>query len=73
MAYDVSLWQWTDEEQGTLHYEDVAGSDDYDDEWDGYVTIRFAGRQMRVYEDYTEVDEDGTGRIVMVTTLTAAS
>lgn len=70
---EVALWQWTDEAQGTLHYEDVAGSDDYDDEWDGYVTIRFAGRQMRVYEDYTEVDEDGTGRIVMVTTLTAAS
>ena len=69
---EVALWSWTDEAQGTLHYEDSMANEDYDDEWDGYVTVRFAGRQMRIYEDYTYWEDDVSTRVVAVNTLTAA-
>lgn len=72
-SVERALWQWADEAQGTLHFED-SKDDEYDDEeYDGYVTIRFAGNQMRVYEDYVEKDEGGNFRIVAVNTLTAAN
>lgn len=68
---DIARWSWVDRAQGTLYYEDIMGSEDYDDEWNGYVTVRFAGRQMRVYEDRTEREDGVTGRLVVVNTLTA--
>lgn len=69
---EVARWSWTDEAQGTLHYEDSMANEDYDDEWDGYVTVRFAGRQMRIYEDYTYWEDNVSTRVVAVNTLTAA-
>ncbi len=75
---DVAQWNWVDRAQGILHYEDIPGNEDYDYEWDGYVTVRFAGNQMRIYEDYIENYADtGFGsdmkvRTVIVNTLTAA-
>ena len=70
---DVALWNWTNEAQGTLHYEDSMTNDNYDDEWGGYVTVRFAGNQMRIYEDYTDTEEGMTMRMVGVNTLTASN
>ncbi len=59
---NVTWWKWTDEAQGTLYWYDA-----YDD---GHCTVRFAGNQMRVYEDYTENEEGEDLRLVAVSTLT---
>lgn len=67
-------WQWVDKGQGIMHYEDLETNEYYDDERDdGYFTIRFAGNQMRIYEDYTCFDDDIKMRTVGVNTLTAAN
>lgn len=66
---EVARWNWVNKEKGTLYYDHSMIDDDI--EGDGYVTIRFAGNQMRVYEDYTE-QEDNL-RLVIVSTLTAAN
>lgn len=67
---EISKWDWIDKAQGTLHYEDWDRNVDYDENWDGYVTVRFAGSQMRIYEDYTDYEDNNTMRLVGVTTLT---
>lgn len=64
---DFRDWKWMDSSQGTLHW-----YDEDDDKDDGYVTVRFAGKQMRVYEDYNETEDGMSGRIIFVNTLTAA-
>lgn len=69
----IARWQWVDKAQGTLHYEDSKDDEYYDEEYDGYVTIRFAGNQMRAYEDYVEKSEGENFRTVAVNTLTAAN
>lgn len=66
---EVSRWKWLNESQGTLYYDH---STDGVYEGDGYVTVRFAGKQMRVYEDYTDSDDGDTERLVIVNTLTAS-
>ena len=66
---DVSQWSWENETQGILYYHRM--NEGY--EWNGDVTIRFAGNQMRMYEDYTESEEDMDVRIVAVNTLTVAN
>ncbi len=68
---EVARWQWVDKNKGIFHYEDYEYNDDYDDEWDGYVTTRFAGNQMRIYEDYDYSDYDMDIRIVAVNTFTS--
>lgn len=61
----VSTWEWGNAEQGILFFDWKAGEQD-----EGYVTIRFAGKQMRTYEDYIfdiksyieeELDEEEEG------------
>lgn len=44
----VSTWKWANKDQGTLFYDWQIGEND-----EGYVTVRFAGNQCRIYEDYT--------------------
>lgn len=44
----VSTWKWGNAEQGILYYDWEVGEQD-----EGYVTVRFSGKQMRTYEDYT--------------------
>ena len=69
---DVSLWKWEDKEQGTMYYN--RSEYDYDDiASNGYVTARFAGNQMRIYEDYTDKEDDISVRMVIVNTFTAAN
>ena len=66
---EVSYWRWASFSEGTLYYYDP--TDDDSDKDDGYVTVRFAGKQMRVYED-VNYDEDGYSfREVAVNTFTA--
>lgn len=61
----VSTWEWGNAEQGILFFDWRVGEQD-----EGYVTIRFSGKQMRTYEDYTfdimsyiedEMDEEDEG------------
>lgn len=65
----IAQWNWREESQGTLYY--VWNQNYY--AADGYVSVRFAGNQMRIYEDYTD-REDGNEsmRFVVVNTLTSA-
>ena len=44
----VSTWEWGNEEQGILFFDWEQGEQD-----EGYVTIRFSGKQLRTYEDYS--------------------
>lgn len=67
---EVARWQWVDDDKGIFHYEDYEYNECYDDEWDGYVTTRFAGNQMRIYEDYTDSEDGVDSRIVAVNTFT---
>lgn len=69
---EVSLWKWTDEKKGTFHYEDLL-DDDYDEDYGGDVTVRFAGKQMRVYETVTDTAEGMEVKVVSVSTLTASN
>ncbi len=63
----VARWYWVDEEKGVLYY-----SWDLEGMTDGHVSVRFSGKQMRIYEDYTDTEEENM-RIVLVNTLTAAN
>ncbi len=66
---EVARWNWVNKEKGTLYCYHSMTDDDI--EIDGYLTVRFAGNQMRVYEDCTDQEENM--RFVVVGTLTAAN
>jgi hypothetical protein len=44
----VSTWKWGNAQEGILFYDWENGEQE-----EGYVTVRFSGKQMRIYEDYT--------------------
>lgn len=67
---EVSGWDWRDRSNGTLYYYDLFDQDNTE-KWDGYVTVRFKGSQMRVYEDYSESKGGMKFRMINVSTLTA--
>lgn len=69
---DVACWEWRDQSNGIMHYWDPY---DYEaeDDWSGDVTVRFKGKQMRIYEDYSTTEGIMTAHIVAVNTLTAAN
>ena len=60
-------WRWQDEQNGILYWSDNSMGG----QTDGSLTVRFAGKQMRFYEDYTTNAEGNSVRMVIVTTLTA--
>ena len=66
---EVSYWRWVNFNDGTLYYYDP--TDDDSDKDDGYVTVRFAGKQMRVYEDFNYIEDGYSFREVAVNTFTA--
>lgn len=69
---DVACWEWRDQSNGIMHYWDPY---DYEaeDDWSGDFTVRFKGKQMRVYQDYSETQGIITAHIVAVNTFTAAN
>lgn len=67
---EVYGWDWRDRSNGTLYYYDPFDQDNTD-KWDGYVTVRFKGSQMRVYEDYSDSEDGMSFRMICVSTLTA--
>lgn len=66
---EVSGWDWRDRSNGTLYYYDLFDQDNTE-KWDGYVTVRFKGSQMRVYEDYSDSEDGMSFRMIGVNTLT---
>lgn len=66
---EVSGWDWRDRSNGTLYYYDLFDQDNTE-KWDGYVTVRFKGSQMRVYEDYSDSKDGMSFRMICVNTLT---
>lgn len=68
---EVACWEWSNQNDGIMHYWDPY---DYEaeDDWSGDVTVRFKGKQMRIYEDYSETEEIMTIHTIVVKTLTAA-
>lgn len=67
---EVSGWDWRDRSNGTLYYYDLFDQNNTE-KWDGYVTVRFRGSQMRVYEDYSDSKDGMSFRMICVSTLTA--
>ena len=65
---EVAKWDWTDATSGTLHCWDPYDPDNSD--WEGYTTVRFKGKQMRVYEDYSGSEDGFSFRMICVNTLT---
>lgn len=65
---EVAKWDWTDATSGTLHFWDPYDPDNSD--WEGYTTVRFKGKQMRVYEDYSGSEDGFSFRMIAVNTLT---
>ena len=67
---DTRNWKWEDAECGILRFYDYDGSSGI--RYGGYDTVRFAGSQMRIYEDFTEYEDDVTVRLIAVNTFTAS-
>ena len=65
---EVSKWEWREPYNGVLHYWDPLDTDDTDS--DGDVTVRFKGKQMRVYEDSNWSEDGFSLRMIGVNTLT---
>lgn len=68
---EVACWEWSNQNDGIMHYWDPYDHEAEDD-WSGDVTVRFKGKQMRIYEDYSETEEIMTIHTIVVNTLTAA-
>jgi hypothetical protein len=67
-----SLWNWEDETKGIMYYNRSVDENSLYTA-DGDVSIRFAGNQMRIYEDYNYSNNGYKLRYVIVNTLTAAN
>lgn len=65
---EVAKWEWTNPYNGVLHYWDPWDSDNSD--WEGDTTVRFKGKQMRVYENYNWSENAFSLHIIGVNTLT---
>lgn len=67
-SIDFRNWRWRSAEEGIIEYYDYDGSAGFT--YGGFASVRFAGSQMRIYEDYTEYDDACTARLIAVNTLT---
>ncbi len=64
---EVNNWKWYDEQQGIL-----CDYEPYKDELDCW-TVRFSGKEMRIYQDIQDSDDGEDTRTVSVQTLTIAN
>ena len=63
-------WKWEDATRGTLRFYDYDASSGIG--YGGYDTVRFAGSQMRIYEDFTDYEDEASVRCIAVNTFTAS-
>lgn len=66
-------WEWTDMKNGVLRLwepVDLDDDDDDDDDW-ADVTVRFDGKQMYLYHDFMDEENDIVFRALGVTTFSA--
>lgn len=66
---EKSSWKWGNEANGILYYDWNEENDDIDGR--GYTTVTFKDKYSYIKEDYTQTDEDGTYRMIGVTTMEA--
>lgn len=60
-SLDISSWRWEDESKGIIRYSwDIGAFDDPDGS--GLITTSFSGKNMTIYEEYSEEDEGDTYR-----------
>lgn len=62
---DLGTWNWVSRSEGIYHYQWIDDTDNND------VTVRFKGKQMRMYEDGYEHESGMTEHLHVVYTLTA--
>lgn len=55
-SLDISSWRWENESKGIIRYSWDIG--DFDDEDSGLITTSFSGKNMTIWEEYSE-EEDG--------------
>lgn len=63
-------WKWEDATRGTLRFYDYDASSGIG--YGGYDTVRFVGSQMRIYEDFTDYEDEASVRLIAVNTFTAS-
>lgn len=70
---EVGRWEWKDKQNGILRCWEPFDLDDDDDDDDDYmdVTVRFDGKQMRMYCDYMDEENDIKFRAYSVSTFSA--
>lgn len=71
---EIGRWEWRDKQNGILRcYEPFEfGDDDFDDD-DDYMdmTVRFDGKQMRMYNEYMDEENDINYKVYSVSTFSA--
>lgn len=55
-SLDISSWRWENESKGIIRYSWDIG--DFDDDDSGLITTSFSGKNMTIWEEYSE-EEDG--------------
>ena len=70
---EVGRWEWIDKQNGILRCWEPFDLDDDDDDEDDYmdVTVRFDGKQMRMYNDYMDKENDINYKVYSVSTFSA--
>ena len=71
---EIGTWEWTDPHNGVLRcWEafDWDDDDDYDDDDFADMTVRFDGKQMRIYGDFMDTEDGVLFRTLSVSTFSA--
>ena len=77
---EIGTWEWTDTHNGTLRCweafdwdDDDWDDDDWDDDDDDFadMTVRFEGKQMRIYSDFMDKEDNILFRTWSVATFSA--
>lgn len=72
---EIGRWEWTDTNNGALRCWEAFDRDDDDDDDDdddfADVTVRFDGKQMRIYGDFMDTEHNVLFRTLSVTTFSA--
>ena len=71
---EIGTWEWTDPHNGVLRcWEAFDWDDDDDDDDDDFadMTVRFDGKQMRIYGDFMDTEDGVLFRTLSVATFSA--
>ena len=72
---EIGTWEWTDTNNGVLRCWETFDWDDDDDDDDdddfADMTVRFEGKQMRIYGDFMDKEDNIIFRTLSVATFSA--